>query len=205
MHRCLAAVVRVVRPSEPEASQQRRAALRWPPSGVPFVGPRTACCITTFGLRSCVPASGACTSGKSTRRRNRRKRGPRWPNGRERPRAPRDHALRDSQGIGRESNALETSTPAESTPPGPTQSAPFRRIAVCADGSDVGEVVVLHAAKIAAGPGAPLTIVRVLEPDANVDATPPLSIGTFDSVKHARLSRDSSRSRPGGTQTCSQS
>ena len=70
-------------------------------------------------------------------------------------------------------SALENSGPAASTPPGPTQSVPFRRVAVCVDGSDVGEVVVLHAAKIAAGLGAPLTIVRVLEPDANADATPP--------------------------------
>lgn len=55
----------------------------------------------------------------------------------------------------------------------PTQSSPFRRIAVCVDGSEVGEAVVLHASSIAAGLGAPLTVVRVLEPDANADATPP--------------------------------
>jgi nucleotide-binding universal stress UspA family protein len=71
------------------------------------------------------------------------------------------------------SSRVETSVPAESTTPGLTPSASFRRIAVCVDGSDVGDVVVLHAATIAAGLAAPLTIVRVLEPDSSLDATPP--------------------------------
>lgn len=59
------------------------------------------------------------------------------------------------------------------TAPNRTQSSPFRRIAACVDGSDVGEAVVRHASSIAAGFGTPLTLVRVLEPDANIDATPP--------------------------------
>lgn len=58
-------------------------------------------------------------------------------------------------------------------PDSPTQSAPFRRIAVCADGSEMGEIVVLHAAMVAAGFGVPLTILRVLETESNADTTPP--------------------------------
>lgn len=54
-----------------------------------------------------------------------------------------------------------------------TPLAPFRRIAVCVDGSAVSEALVLHAAKVAAALGVPLTILRVLEPDSNVNATPP--------------------------------
>ena len=69
---------------------------------------------------------------------------------------------------------VETSVPAEALQRGsPTPSAPFRRIAVCVDGSEMSEAVVLHAAKVAAAFGVPLTILRVLEPDSNVDATPP--------------------------------
>ena len=71
-------------------------------------------------------------------------------------------------------NSLETSVPAAELRRGsPTQSAPFRRIAVCVDGAEMGETVVLHAANVAAAFGVPLTILRVLEPDSNVDATPP--------------------------------
>jgi len=70
-------------------------------------------------------------------------------------------------------SSLETSMPADDLQRGPTQSAPFRRIAVCVDGSEMSEVVVLHAAKVAAAFGVPVTILRVLEPESNVDATPP--------------------------------
>src|SRR5581483_8713310 len=42
----------------------------------------------------------------------------------------------------------------------PTPSAPFRRIAVCVDGSRMGGTLVLQAAAIAEAFGAPLTIVR---------------------------------------------
>jgi nucleotide-binding universal stress UspA family protein len=52
-------------------------------------------------------------------------------------------------------------------------SALFRRIAVCVDGSEMSEAVVLHAAQVAAAFGVPLTILRVLEPDSNADAIPP--------------------------------
>jgi nucleotide-binding universal stress UspA family protein len=68
--------------------------------------------------------------------------------------------------------AVETFVPAEQRG-SPTPSAPFRRIAVCVDASEMSEAVVLHAAKVAAAFGVPLTILRVLEPDSNVDATPP--------------------------------
>ena len=60
-------------------------------------------------------------------------------------------------------SSLETSVPAEDLQRGsPTQSAPFRRIAVCVDGSEMGETVVLHAANVAAAFGVPLAIPRVL-------------------------------------------
>ena len=69
---------------------------------------------------------------------------------------------------------IETLEPAQDLQPGsPTQSAPFRRIAVCVDGSEMGETVVLHAAMVAAAFGAPLTILRVLETESNADTTPP--------------------------------
>jgi nucleotide-binding universal stress UspA family protein len=54
----------------------------------------------------------------------------------------------------------------------PTPSAPFRRVAVCVDGSDMGEAVVLHAALAAAAFGVPLTILRVLETDSNANSAP---------------------------------
>jgi len=58
-------------------------------------------------------------------------------------------------------------------PGSPTRSAPFRRIAVCVDGSEMGDTVVRHAAVLAAAFGAPLTILRVLETASNGDTTPP--------------------------------
>ena len=58
-------------------------------------------------------------------------------------------------------------------PGGSTPSAPFRRIAVCVDGSEMGETVVLHAAMVAAAFGVPLTILRVLETEPYADTTPP--------------------------------
>jgi nucleotide-binding universal stress UspA family protein len=69
---------------------------------------------------------------------------------------------------------IETLEPAQDLQPGSaTQSAPFRRIAVCVDGSEMGETVVLHAIMVAAAFGAPLTILRVLETESNADTTPP--------------------------------
>jgi len=69
---------------------------------------------------------------------------------------------------------IETLEPAQDLHPGSaTQSAPFRRIAVCVDGSEMGETVVLHAAMIAAAFGGPLTILRVLETESHADTTPP--------------------------------
>jgi nucleotide-binding universal stress UspA family protein len=69
---------------------------------------------------------------------------------------------------------IETLEPAQDLHPGSaTQSAPFRRIAVCVDGSEMGDTVVRHAAVLAAAFGAPLTILRVLETASNGDTTPP--------------------------------
>ncbi len=53
--------------------------------------------------------------------------------------------------------------PAESAP----ARAPFRRIAACLDGSDLGERVLPHALAFAEAFGAPLTLLRVLEGDAS--------------------------------------
>lgn len=55
----------------------------------------------------------------------------------------------------------------------PTPLPPFRRVAVCVDGSAMSEALVLHATTVAAAFEIPLTILRVLEPDSNVNATPP--------------------------------
>ncbi len=69
---------------------------------------------------------------------------------------------------------IEKLEPAQDLQPGsPTQSAPFRRIAVCVDGSEMGETIVRHAAMVAAAFGAPLTILRVLETESNAGTTPP--------------------------------
>lgn len=70
--------------------------------------------------------------------------------------------------------SLETSVPGEDLQRGSAApSAPFQRIAVCVDGSEISEAVVLHAVKVAAAFRVPVTILRVLEPDSNVSATPP--------------------------------
>lgn len=70
-------------------------------------------------------------------------------------------------------SSLGTFVPAEDVQRGsPTPSAPFRRIAVCVDGSEMGETIVLHAAMVAAAFGIPLTILRVLETDSHADTTP---------------------------------
>jgi nucleotide-binding universal stress UspA family protein len=53
-----------------------------------------------------------------------------------------------------------------------TPSAPFRRIAVCVDGSEMDDTIVRHAAGAAEAFGVPLTTLRVLEPDSNADAPP---------------------------------
>ena len=87
-------------------------------------------------------------------------------------------------------SSLETSVPAKGLRRGsPTQSAPFRRIAVCVDGSEMGETVVLHAAMVAAAFGAPLTILRVLEAESNTDTTPsdPLDWGVRQREARAYL------------------
>jgi nucleotide-binding universal stress UspA family protein len=89
-------------------------------------------------------------------------------------------------------SALETFVPAEDLQWGsPTQSAPFRRIAVCVDGSEMGETVVLHAAMIAQAFGVPLTILRVLETELNVDTAPsdPLDWGVRQREARAYLER----------------
>jgi nucleotide-binding universal stress UspA family protein len=71
-------------------------------------------------------------------------------------------------------SSLETFVPAENRQRGSvTPSALFRRIAVCVDGSEMGDTLVLHAAAAAEAFSAPLTILRVLEPDSNADAIPP--------------------------------
>ena len=71
-------------------------------------------------------------------------------------------------------SSAETFVAAEDLQRGsPTPSAPFRRIAVCVDGSEMGETLVRHAAMVAAAFGAPLTILRVLESESNTDTTPP--------------------------------
>ena len=54
-----------------------------------------------------------------------------------------------------------------------TQSAPFRRLAVCVDGSEMDETVVLHATMVAAAFGAPVTILRVLETESHANTNPP--------------------------------
>ena len=69
---------------------------------------------------------------------------------------------------------IETLQPSQGHRPGrPTQSAPFGRIVVCVDGSEMSETVVLHAVMLAAAFKAPLTILRVLESDSSADASPP--------------------------------
>lgn len=70
-------------------------------------------------------------------------------------------------------SSAETFVAAEDRQRGsPTSSAPFRRIAVCVDGSEMGETLVRHAAMMAAAFGAPLTILRVLESESKTDTTP---------------------------------
>jgi nucleotide-binding universal stress UspA family protein len=85
---------------------------------------------------------------------------------------------------------LETSVPAEALQRGsPTLAAPFRRIAVCVDGSEMGETLVRHAAMVAAAFGAPLTILRVLESESNTDTAPsdPLEWGVRQREARAYL------------------
>ena len=72
----------------------------------------------------------------------------------------------------------------------PTLSAPFRRIAVCVDGSKMGDTLVLQAAAIAEAFGAPLTIVRVLEPESHEEATPPDPIDWAIRQREARAYLD---------------
>jgi len=52
-------------------------------------------------------------------------------------------------------------------------TALFRRVVVCVDGSALRDTIVRHAVTAAETFGAPLTLLRVLEPDSNVDAAPP--------------------------------
>jgi nucleotide-binding universal stress UspA family protein len=88
-------------------------------------------------------------------------------------------------------SALETSVPAENLQGSPTPSAPFRRIAVCVDGSEMGETLVRHAAMVAEAFGAPLTILRVLEAELNTATTPsdPLDWGVRQREARAYLER----------------
>jgi nucleotide-binding universal stress UspA family protein len=71
-------------------------------------------------------------------------------------------------------SAIEVREPAQALQPGSAAPpAPFRRIAACVDGSDVGDTIVLHATMVAAAFGAPLTILRVLEIESKSDTAPP--------------------------------
>ena len=54
-----------------------------------------------------------------------------------------------------------------------TPPAPFRRIAVCVDGSAMGDLLVCHAAATAEAFGVPLTVLRVLESGASGEVPPP--------------------------------
>ena len=67
----------------------------------------------------------------------------------------------------------ETPAAQQLQPGGPTQSAPFRRVLVCVDGSAMDETVVLHATMVAAAFGAPVTVLRVLETAVDTFAAPP--------------------------------
>jgi nucleotide-binding universal stress UspA family protein len=90
------------------------------------------------------------------------------------------------------SKPIETSVPTEDLQRGsPTPSTPFRRIAVCVDGSEMGETVVLHAAMVAAAFQAPLTILRVLETESSTNTTPsdPLDWGVRQREARAYLGR----------------
>ena len=87
---------------------------------------------------------------------------------------------------------IETLEPAHDSQPGsPTQSVPFKRIAVCVDGSEMSETVVLHATMVAAALRAPLTILRVLEAESNAETTPadPLDWGVRQREARANLER----------------
>jgi nucleotide-binding universal stress UspA family protein len=53
-----------------------------------------------------------------------------------------------------------------------THATPFRHIAVCVDGSEMGETLVRYAVTVAAAFVAPLIILRVLEIGSNTDTTP---------------------------------
>lgn len=69
--------------------------------------------------------------------------------------------------------SVETSVPPEERQRRSTAlSATFRRIAVCVDESAMSDAVVRHAATVGAAFGVPLTVLRVLEPDSHVHATP---------------------------------
>ena len=71
-------------------------------------------------------------------------------------------------------SSVDTFDPApKAEPESPTQSAPFRRIVACVDGSEIDETVMAHASSIAAAFGAPLTVLRVLETESNADTNPP--------------------------------
>ena len=87
---------------------------------------------------------------------------------------------------------VETLEPAQDLQSGSaTQSAPFRRIMVCVDGSEMGETVVLHATMVAAAFGAPLTILHVLETESHGDTPPsdPLDWGVRQRAARAYLDR----------------
>jgi nucleotide-binding universal stress UspA family protein len=87
--------------------------------------------------------------------------------------------------------SVATVVPAENQPGSPARASPFRRIAVCVDGSEMSETLVLHAAKVAAVFGVPLTILRVLETEPHAGATPagPLDWDVRQREARAQLER----------------
>lgn len=72
----------------------------------------------------------------------------------------------------------------------PQSSTLFRRITVCVDGSAMSDTLVHHAADAAKAFDAPLTILRVLEPDPNADANPPDPLDWDVRQREARANLD---------------
>jgi len=99
--------------------------------------------------------------------------------------------VQEGEHMGSTSSSIEATGPAEKNQRGSaTPMAPFRHIAVCVDGSEVGDTIVLHAAAAAEAFSVPLTILRVLERDANVDAAPPDPLDWDIRQREARVDLD---------------
>jgi nucleotide-binding universal stress UspA family protein len=69
-------------------------------------------------------------------------------------------------------------------------SAPFRRIAMCVDGSEMSDTIVRHATMVALAFGAPLTILRVIETESNEGTAPPDPLDWGVRQREARSSLD---------------